>query len=122
MHLLATVPPLPANRQRDDTSELLTAIAHAKRLALLRVLLQRELCVCELQSTFGWSQPLISHHLGVLRNVGLVQDRRDAQWVYYSVAPERLADLRQAFAFLLEPHDLPPLARCGANQRCCASG
>jgi ArsR family transcriptional regulator, arsenate/arsenite/antimonite-responsive transcriptional repressor len=119
MHLLTSIPTKLRDHQPGGGLELLTAIANEKRLALLRVLLQRELCVCELQSTFGWSQPLISHHLGVLRQVGLVQDRRDAQWVYYSVAPERLADLRQAFAFLLDPHDLPQTARSGANQRCC---
>jgi DNA-binding transcriptional ArsR family regulator len=120
MHLLATVPALPADHRPDDALELLAVIANEKRLALLRVLLQRELCVCELQTTFGWSQPLISHHLGVLRNVGMVQDRRDAQWVYYSVSPERLAELRQALGFLLDQRDLPPAARCGASQRCCA--
>src|SRR5712692_4807863 len=122
MYLLATVAEPSSHRQRKDASELLTAIAHEKRLALLQLLLQRELCVCELQSTFGWSQPLISHHLAILRKAGLIQDRRDAQWVYYSLSSERLAELREGLGFLLDARELPPAAHCGASQRCCAPG
>jgi len=103
----------------DAVAHLLAAMAHARRLAIVRELLRRELCVCELQATFGWPQPLISHHLGILRKAGLVQDRRDAQWVYYSLVPERLAELRRALGSLFAA-ELPPAAQCGANRRCCA--
>jgi ArsR family transcriptional regulator len=109
----------PSQPSADD-ADLLSAIAHEKRVALLRELCQRELCVCELQEVFGWSQPLISHHLAILRKSGLVEDRRDAQWVYYSVSPRRLEELRRILGFLLVPEELPAAARRGSNQRCCA--
>ena len=121
MSLLTKLPVADPSGSPGPDSALLFAIAHEKRIAILRELLQRELCVCELQDVFGWSQPLISHHLAILRKADLVEDRRDAQWVYYSVSPRRLADLRRMLGFLFEPGDLPVAARCGANQRCCAS-
>ncbi|MPZ13156.1 MAG: metalloregulator ArsR/SmtB family transcription factor [Chloroflexi bacterium] len=108
------------DKQMGRAAELLAAIAHERRLAIVRILLERELCVCELQATFDWPQPLISHHLGVLRKSGLVRDRRDAQWVYYSLVPERLAELREALGFLLGASGTAPAARYGANQRCCS--
>jgi ArsR family transcriptional regulator len=120
MALFAPLPIVSEEQRQGRTAELLAALAHGKRLAILRVLLERELCVCELQSTFGWSQPLISHHLGILRKAGIVQDRRDAQWVYYSVAAERLAELHRGLDFLLDGRELPAAARCGANQLCCS--
>jgi ArsR family transcriptional regulator len=47
-----------------------------------------ELCVCELVAAIDDSQPKISRHLAQLRNCSLLQDRRQGQWVYYSLHPD----------------------------------
>lgn len=47
-----------------------------------------ELCVCELMEALDESQPKISRHLAQLRTQGLLQDRRQGQWVYYSIHPD----------------------------------
>ncbi len=46
---------------------------------------QGELCVCELVAALALSQPKISRHLAALRDAGLVEARRDAQWVFYRI-------------------------------------
>lgn len=97
-----------------ETAALLGALAHPKRLALVAALARRELCVCELVDLLGLPQPLISHHLGALRNAGVVRDRRDAHWVYYSLVPEALGELRAGLNGLLGSGPLPPEARFGA--------
>ena len=53
-------------------------------------LLQKEgkLCVCELTTALGLSQPKISRHLASLRQCGLLQDSREGQWVYYQLNPK----------------------------------
>lgn len=54
------------------------------------ILLMREegeLCVCELMYALELSQPKISRHLAMLRDAGLVLDRRQGQWVYYQIHP-----------------------------------
>lgn len=64
------------------------ALAHVIRLRTL-VLLQSqgELCVCELTHALALSQPMISRHLALLREAGLVTDRRAGVWIYYSLNP-----------------------------------
>lgn len=57
------------------------------RIALL-VCREQELCVCELTCALNESQPKTSRHLALLRQVGLLADRRQGQWVYYRLHPE----------------------------------
>lgn len=56
-------------------------------LLMLLIRHERELCVCEMTHTLDDSQPKVSRHLAQLRNCGLLNDRRDGQWVYYGLAP-----------------------------------
>jgi ArsR family transcriptional regulator len=81
-------------------------------------LARRELCVCEIVDALGLPQPLVSHHLAALRGAGLVQDRRDAHWVYYSLAPGGLAELRDGLGAVLGGGALPPEAAYGAAAAC----
>lgn len=56
------------------------------RIALL-VASEKELCVCELTCALGEIQPKVSRHLALLREAGLLADRRKGQWVYYRLHP-----------------------------------
>lgn len=58
------------------------------RLHMLKILLERELCVCELAEIFKVSSPRMSQHLQALRRAGVVSERRDGKWVYYSANRE----------------------------------
>lgn len=55
--------------------------------ALLLIRDQKELCVCELTEAFDVSQPKVSRHLAVLRDIELVETERRGQWIYYSINP-----------------------------------
>jgi ArsR family transcriptional regulator, arsenate/arsenite/antimonite-responsive transcriptional repressor len=67
---------------------ILSALAEPTRLEALRLVWDgREHCVCELMSALGASQSRMSRHMAALKVVGLVTDRRDAQWVRYRRAP-----------------------------------
>lgn len=68
----------------DSSIALLAALAEPTRLAALRILWDGgEHCVCELMAKLGASQSRMSRHMAALKAVGLVVDRRDAQWVRY---------------------------------------
>ena len=54
---------------------------------VMLVVEQNEQCVCDLTEKLQLSQPKISRHLALLRSLGLLQDRRQGQWVYYSINP-----------------------------------
>ena len=77
----------------------LTALADPTRLAALRLLWDgEEHCVCELMRKLGATQSRMSRHMLVLKQAGLVLDRRDAQWVRYRINP----DLPLALARLVD--------------------
>ncbi len=67
-------------------SRLLKALANDTRLRILRLLTIKEMCVCELTVALDLTQPTASHHLNILQNVGLIEDRKKGKWVFYSVA------------------------------------
>jgi DNA-binding transcriptional ArsR family regulator len=85
--------------------ELLKTLADPTRLQIARLLAHRERCVCELEQLLGISQSMTSHHLGVLRRAGLVQQRRDesdTRWVYYRLNPEAIQGLKDSLSALLD--------------------
>ena len=73
----------------ESSIALLSALAEPTRLATLRILWDGgEHCVCELMARLGASQSRMSRHMSALKAVGLVTDRRDAQWVRYRRNPD----------------------------------
>ena len=64
------------------------ALSDETRIRLLKLLQQRELCVCELMQALNMTQSRVSRNLGILKDAGLVQDRREGLWVHYSLNEE----------------------------------
>ena len=95
---------LPVIDETDAAVETLKFLSDGNRLRILRILSQRESCVCELIDQIGLTQPLVSYHLRRLRDAGLVRTRRKAQWVYYSIEPEAWRSLIAPLAQPLSRH------------------
>jgi len=74
-------------------SQLFKALADKTRLKILLLLDIREMCVCEIMVALNLTQPTASHHLGILEDVGLVKDRREGKWVFYSLKDKRITKL-----------------------------
>lgn len=69
-----------------------STLADPIRLRALALIAKHgELCVCELVAALDLPQPKVSRHLAVMRDAGLLRDRRDAQWVLYALSPGRPA-------------------------------
>lgn len=78
-------------------ANLFKALMHPARLAILEFLREGEECVCHLEAFLGYRQAYISQQLSVLREAGLVQDRRDGWNIYYRASqPEVFALIDQA--------------------------
>jgi ArsR family transcriptional regulator len=76
-----------------DLEALFKALADTTRLRILNLLLAGEVCVCDIHDTLGIPQPKASRHLAYLRAAGLVDARKEGQWVHY-----RLSDSRDPIA------------------------
>jgi ArsR family transcriptional regulator len=71
-----------------DVARFLKVLADESRLKMLWLLFNhRELCVCDIMEVLGITQSKASRHLATLRHAGLVVDRRQAAWSYYSLRP-----------------------------------
>jgi DNA-binding transcriptional ArsR family regulator len=67
------------------TCDIFNALAESKRRAVIELLLDKELSVSELVLETGWNQPMVSKHLGVLREVNLVHEQRVGRKRIYSL-------------------------------------
>jgi ArsR family transcriptional regulator len=74
---------------------LARALGDPVRVQLVELLRRHggEVCQCELLARFELSQPTLSHHLGKLRDAGIVTVRRRGSWAYYQVNPDALKEL-----------------------------
>lgn len=69
----------------DKAALLLKLLGDKTRLTILKLLENQACCVCEFVEIFKMSQPAISQHLRKLRDLGLVQEERRGQWIFYSI-------------------------------------
>ena len=91
------------------------ALAEPMRWRIVQLLATEELCVCHLVEELDVPQPLVSHHLKVLRDLGLVETEKFRYWTYYRLRREPLADVGRTIL------DLAETAPAGGDRRrpCC---
>jgi len=65
--------------------KIFKALSDPSRLRIVRLLLRREICVCEIMFILGMEQTRVSHHMRVLRDAGLAEDIRDGRWIIYRI-------------------------------------
>jgi ArsR family transcriptional regulator len=97
-------------------AQLFHALSDETRLGILEMLRGGEHCVCDLQDDLEAAQSRLSFHLRVLKEAGLVTDRKDGRWSYYSIVPEALSEVHD-LSVAMQPAKLRVLAR--SNGRCC---
>ena len=92
-------------------ADRLKILAEPKRLLILHLLMEGVQCNCELGDALEMAPNLISHHLSVLRQAGLVdieRDAVDARWIYYSINQAALNELNELFGVFFNPARIKP--------------
>ena len=83
------------------TAQIFKALGDETRLRIMALLVGRhELCVCDIMAALELPQSTVSRHLSYLRNTGLVDDRRQGVWMYYTINRERLQHAATIFDLL----------------------
>lgn len=93
---------------------LFHALSDETRLVLLERLNEGEQCVCELTDAMKASQSRLSFHLKVLKDAGLIRDRREGRWMYYSIDPTAIEELEAVIDTLKQV-----AKSAGSASRCC---
>ena len=86
-------------------SRLFHALSDETRLEIIRCLAGGERCVCELTGDLEAAQSRLSFHLRTLKDAGLVIDRKDGRWVYYTLNREALDDVEGVLSSLGTPSE-----------------
>lgn len=103
------ITPPPANLL--TLADRLKVLSEPKRLLIIHLLMEGVQCNCELGGALAMAPNLISHHLRVLREAGLVdveRDPTDARWIYYSLNEKALTELAQTFGAFFDPQRAKP--------------
>ena len=92
----------------EDYVPLFKALCNSTRAQIVEFLLSGERCVCEMTGPLDLSQPLVSHHLSLLREAGMVNVRDEGARTYYSINKERFdADLSGFIDYVEQLRSLP---------------
>lgn len=100
----------------DEIASLLKALGEPNRLRIFSELMKGDTCNAELKEILGLAPNLLSHHLRVLSDTGLITSRRDridGRWIYYSVDREAAARWQSWFSTLLDPARIRERTVCG---------
>lgn len=102
-----------AIKRRDKGVMLFHALSDETRLEIMERLKEGEQCVCELTDALKTGQSRLSFHLKVLKDAGLIKDRPEGRWIYYSLHEEALEQLEEIVRSL---RGTGP--RVGSSSRC----
>lgn len=123
-----------------DLLVVFKALSEETRLRILKLLEQGELCVCDIVAALEMIQPKVSFHLSVLKEAGLIRDRKQGRWIHYSLDSsdffrrfllltvlEKISkessseDSRRLAEFLQRKNDKGKVVSLQDNERCCGT-
>jgi ArsR family transcriptional regulator len=82
--------------------DILKALADETRLRILALVLQGEMCVCEIEASLGLTQSNASRHLTILKKAGILESYKTAQWAYYRLNEDFCKENRELIHYLTE--------------------
>lgn len=92
-----------------NQTDFFKCLSDPTRLDILKLVLAKQnICVCELTEALNLSQPKISRHLALLRNLSVLLDQRQGQWVYYRLNPD-LPEWAASVLNIIAEQDVSPM-------------
>ena len=100
-----------------NITQIFKALSDETRLQILSLMKVGEICVCDIVATLNMTQPNISFHLNMLKEAGLIKDRKDGRWVHYSLND---SDMFKRFLLLgiFERLDIKNIEKVKRKRKC----
>ncbi len=84
---------MPGEGELFDLAELFKIFGDSSRIRILFVLLEAEVCVCDMAAALNMTQSAVSHQLAILKKSKLVKTRREGKSIFYSLADEHVVSI-----------------------------
>jgi len=81
---------------------IMESLSDPIRINILELMMNGEICVCDIVKVTGLSQSKISYHIKILKDSGLISDRQEGRWVYYKLDLEVLSDIQNWMGNLIQ--------------------
>lgn len=100
----------------DKFAKIFKVLSDPKRLEILDLLVSGEMCACKILERFPITQPTLSHDMKLLCDSGIVAGRKEGKWMYYSLAKEGIAELKQFFNQYSVAEETTKSSCCGKRE------
>ena len=97
-------------------AKIFKALSDPKRLQILDMLSNGELCACKILEAFSISQPILSHDMKLLIDTGLVSSKKVGKWTHYSLNTDKLNEVYKTVGKLMLPDPFSALVECACNE------
>ena len=95
-----------------DYARIFKAFSDPKRLKIIDMLSNGELCACKILEEFNITQPTLSHDMKILSDLGIVNGRKEGKWIHYSLDMEKMNDIYKTVGRLMIPGEFEGLLNC----------
>ena len=100
------------------------ALSDETRIKIIQMLIGRELCACEIIEQLDLAQPTISHHLKILKYAGLINDKKEGKWVFYTLNAANFLKFQseaeqEIFTHIAQASEKPIAASVARNDNKC---
>lgn len=86
----------------NSEAKIFKALSDVNHLKIVQLLKEGELCACELTLALSNSQSTVSHHLSVLKNAGLIKERKEGKWSYFRLSEGAIIELLKQVKLLVD--------------------
>lgn len=97
-------------------SKIFKVFSDPKRLKIIDMLSNGELCACKIQEEFKITQPTLSHDMKLLCDVGVVTSRKEGKWMHYSLNLEKMNEIYKIIGQLMVPDEFQKIVDCDCNK------
>ena len=100
-----------------EYAKIFQVLSDAKRLKIINMLSNGELCACKILEAFQITQPTLSHDMKLLSDVGIVHSRKEGKWTHYSLNMEKMNEIYKTVGKLMIPDEFNGIVDCNCEKQ-----
>ena len=104
------------NMTYEECARIFKVFSDPKRVKIIDMLSNGELCACKILEEFQITQPTLSHDMKLMCDAGIIFARKEGKWMRYSLNLDKLNEVYKAFGMLILPKEYSEIVDCGCSE------